>query len=542
MGKICRVFYIVGLVFLYVNCTNSDGFNDSKLSITLLSDSVSMNSGGISSFEFWINSSEIDLSINDSTNYTVGLTNAKGEGIKTSNYRLYSIEKESVSQTGGGRFKLYIEDLLSKCNYNDNVCLTIKHNGILVCQSTLFNISFHKSKIISHLLETGLPLVVVETVNLEEPTFENSITPPGMAGSGIKNATKVPGKLTILKDSIILYYSGAYSKDESGMTIKVRGNSSARRENKKPYKVKLQKKGDLLARNDNKYRDKDWLLLKYDGLKTLIGFKISELIGMKWTPSFQFANVIVNNDYRGLYMLTESVKRNTDCRINVSQTGFLIEYDAYWWNENVYFESKWSDQMNYTFKYPEDDKVTSEQICYIKGYIDSLEYTIRNNGQYENHIDVDSWARWLLSHDILGNGDGAGSNLFYSKYDNTANSKLEMSTIWDLEGIYEMPDDFSRQHIGSIHYFPFLIDNENEIFRNTYVNIWNNVRKYIFNEIDSYMELFSISDIANGIDISISLDNQRWGGNWSQLSEEIKMHRGWFKKRERVLNNLIANI
>ena len=50
---------------------------------------------------------------------------------------------------------------------------------------------------------------------------------------------------------------------------------------------------------------------------------------------------------------------------------FIIEYDTYWWNEEVFFESDWSYSMNYTFKYPNDEDLSKEQIDYIKSQIDS---------------------------------------------------------------------------------------------------------------------------------------------------------------------------
>lgn len=37
-------------------------------------------------------------------------------------------------------------------------------------------------------------------------------------------------------------------------------------------------------------------------------------------------------------MLSETVERNKDCRINVAKTGYIIESDPFWWNEDLYFE------------------------------------------------------------------------------------------------------------------------------------------------------------------------------------------------------------
>ena len=95
----------------------------------------------------------------------------------------------------------------------------------------------------------GLPVVTIVTVGGEEPTCEYVEHPEGMAGYGTRNATKVPGRLTITLGKEVLYDSGPYEKNVGGMRIKIRGNSSAY-PRKKPYKVKLEVGADLLLRGD----------------------------------------------------------------------------------------------------------------------------------------------------------------------------------------------------------------------------------------------------------------------------------------------------
>lgn len=86
----------------------------------------------------------------------------------------------------------------------------------------------------------------IETVDHEEPTFEIAQTSITTSVS-IKNCTKVPGRLFITLGSDTLYDSGDYIPNTSGMTIRVRGNSSAVLFPQKPYKINLQKKADLLC-------------------------------------------------------------------------------------------------------------------------------------------------------------------------------------------------------------------------------------------------------------------------------------------------------
>ena len=130
--------------------------------------------------------------------------------------------------------------------------------------------------------DINLPVIEIETVDGELPTFDVVFHPDGAMGVSITNATKVPARLRMVKGKDVLYDSGDYQEKESGITIKVRGNTTARFD-KKPYKIKLQKKADLLLRGDEeRYADKDWLLILDESLSAKTAFKLNELAGMAW--------------------------------------------------------------------------------------------------------------------------------------------------------------------------------------------------------------------------------------------------------------------
>lgn len=150
-----------------------------------------------------------------------------------------------------------------------------------------------------------------------------------------------------------------------------------------------------------------------------VGNKITETLHVTdWIPSGQYVNLIVNDNFRGFYYLTETIKRNEKCRINVDETtGFVSEIDPYWWNEDIYVESlliqQTTNAYKFTFKYPDSDEITQEELDEFKGCINELDSSIEK-GTYPIYIDVESCARWLLAHQLLGSKDGAGSNVFLS--------------------------------------------------------------------------------------------------------------------------------
>jgi len=100
---------------------------------------------------------------------------------------------------------------------------------LLCCLALLLGTVLHADDhVLRETLSLGLPVICVETVNHEFPSFDRIDPPDGCWGIGITNATKVPGRLTMYAtDGTVTYESGEYQKNASGMTIKVRGNTSA---------------------------------------------------------------------------------------------------------------------------------------------------------------------------------------------------------------------------------------------------------------------------------------------------------------------------
>ena len=174
-------------------------------------------------------------------------------------YRWYQTTKDKSSS----------DKLLSKWNEDSDIEIPFFSEieiRYYYCQaaSDTMDVSTYAVSQKASIAHTGLPTLYINTVNNEEPTAEYVAHPTEETyGDGVRNATKVPAKMEIFTDEYIypVYNSGEYVKKQSGLTVKIRGNTSATYSNKKPFKLKLQKKADLLAkivgRDDPDYQDKE---------------------------------------------------------------------------------------------------------------------------------------------------------------------------------------------------------------------------------------------------------------------------------------------
>ena len=400
---------------------------------------------------------------------------------------------------------------------------------------------------IENIKQIGLPVVNISTVDNEEPTCEYVTHPEGSFGEGITNANKVPCRIVITKGEDTLYDSGEYEKNERGATIKINGNTSAYKDNK-PYKIKLQTKEDLLFRGDKKYKDKEWRLLKdINTLNTITGLKLNELIGLPWTPAYCPCNVFINNDYRGCYLLIESVKRNADCRLNVDKdTGFIVERDAYWWNEDTFFETDYFSPYNYyryTWKYPDEEDVTEQQVNDAQDYINKAEKAILE-GNYEQYIDVHSFATWILAHDMLGTWDSGGSNLYVMRYDNTDSSLLQMANLWDFDTCFRMETgSFSRIHTGIVDFYYYnLFSNTNKSFMKAYKQKWNEIKNNIPQQIIQYIQAFAESEEGRALQVSREYHSKRWNNEMTSVDEDANNLTRWFETHIPLLDATINNL
>lgn len=263
----------------------------------------------------------------------------------------------------------------------------------------------------NELVETGLPVIYIETEDRRR------------LSSGNKNYT----------NAHILITDGGSTVFNSDEQVKVRGNATASYP-KKPIKIKLKEKTNILGMGN----EKDWVLLANftdkSMLRTGIGFYISRLMEFQWTPKDRFVDVVLNGDYYGTYTLTESIEQNKD-RVNIPERGFLIERDnLYYTNEPVHFTT--NRGLHYTFKNPDTDTLQTNEIDYIHNHMNELE-TVLDSESFKNpdtgfrkYIDVESFARWILFQELIANIE---PNVYLTKNDMSAESKLFMGPVWDME-------------------------------------------------------------------------------------------------------------
>lgn len=237
--------------------------------------------------------------------------------------------------------------------------------------------------------------------------------------------------------------SGADGFESTGFLdggIHGRGHSTWKWE-KKPYRIKLNEKAELLGLPSNK----DWILLANycdeSLIRNIVAYDMGRELGsFVWTPTQYNVDLFVNGEYRGVYAFGEQ-REIAKKKINLYESptevdrGYLLEVGGADDDDLVrgidYFTTKTGSAYNITFVDPKSKNMTEEQRKFIMDYVNAADSAIVSGEGYENYIDVDSYIDWIIIHELTCNLDSCFRRSCYFTKDK--GGKLKMGPIWDFD-------------------------------------------------------------------------------------------------------------
>lgn len=358
----------------------------------------------------------------------------------------------------------------------------------------------------AEIYQLKFPVIEITTIDSIAPTYDlhNDLLPV--------NKNYVEGEIVVWIGGDTVYQSTPYVKGESGIKIRIRGNASARWQEQKPYKIKLQQKIDFfqLLNGTIGGEEKEYVLLLAN-FKPVVGFELGRMLQVEWTPRYQFVNMVLNGVYAGFYLLTESVKRG-DTRCDIKKNGFIIENDLYGDFEPVRFTTQRQTFGKYTFKYPDQDTLSTDYVKQVKNYMDNVEEAIYTRCEVDDLVDYESFAKWELTHDLLGTSDYQGSNIYlYRKsFDPTQPmaKKLKIGPAWDFDGIYSTNNEWANIHTTYFLGAGSLCLNYKKRFVETYQRNYDKIRQQLDEWVPRLKDTFSV--VADDMARSVSLTRKRF--------------------------------
>lgn len=348
-----------------------------------------------------------------------------------------------------------------------------------------------------------LPIIYITTENSAEITSTESYT-----GATFYIDAKSSG-----------YASTGTETSQIAMKIRGRGNSSWTNYDKKPYRVKLTTGQKLLGMS----KSKNFALMAYADdehafLRATTGYKVSQLMGLVYTPDRRAVELVLNGDYKGLYFLTETVRIDKDRVPIVKQDdeatdaaiitgGWLLEIDNAESAEQVTITEGNGSTMRFTYKDPE--ALSAAQTDYLMSQLNGMNDAIYNadksNGSWQEYIDIDTLARYYIVQEVMDNTEAFhGSTYLYKN--RSAESNWNFGPVWDFanslrrteQKFFYQDSPFTPQHwISEIVKFPAFQEKVKELWHDFY----NSQYPTIGTHIDSFI---------TSINGATACDAQRW--------------------------------
>ena len=201
-------------------------------------------------------------------------------------------------------------------------------------------------------------------------------------------------------------------------------------------------------------KEADWVLYAPYTDKTLmrnfLAYTISSELG-RWAAHCRFVEVVINNDYKGIYVFMERIKRGSG-RVNIAKMattdvaddavtgGYIFSLDKEpngWFSPFVVPGSQYKRQ--YSYVYPKPENIVQAQKDYIKSYVDSFERALaapdfqdKTNG-VRKFADISSFIDYFIVNEVSRNVDGYRLSTYFYKDRNSKNRKIFAGPVWDYD-------------------------------------------------------------------------------------------------------------
>lgn len=410
-------------------------------------------------------------------------------------------------------------------------------------------------------------------------------------GQPIPSDGKIDADLGVIYngEGVRNFLTDPYNHYNGKIGIEIRGSTSQMFP-KKSYAIETR---DSLGNNLdfpllNFPSESDWVLYAPYSDKSLIrdviAYKLSNLMG-HYSSRFKFCEVVLNDDYVGVYVLLEKIKRDKN-RVDIKKLepadstgdaltgGYIVKIDKFdgenndgWISPFPPFEGAWQ-RIPYQFHYPKPDSITTIQKFYIQKYISDFEalmysgnYNQPDSGYY-NLIDMKSAIDYTLINELAKNVDSYRLSFFMCKDRNSINDKLFFGPIWDYNIAFGNADyyeggysdgwmmNFLNSNMEFLYYDNFQVPFwwkkifNDTAFQNSVNARWRELQPQILNPnfIDNFVDSLVIH-----LDESQQRNFERWQilGTYiwpnyfigQTYQEEIDFLKSWIHERLQWMNN-----
>ncbi|MFP9117813.1 CotH kinase family protein [Flavobacterium sp. RNTU_13] len=295
--------------------------------------------------------------------------------------------------------------------------------------------------------QSNLPIVIIST-DVDPNTGQPMEIPdePKIA-AGMKIIYHTDGTTNYVSDQ----NTSGYLNYNGRIKIEIRGSSSQDLP-KKQYSWTTYENDNTTKKSVSIMgmpKEKDWILngLAFDPslMRDYIAYNLSRAMGY-YTTRTQYCEVIINGVYKGLYIIQEKLKDDSN-RINIQKIdaaaasgvaltgGYITKADKTTGGDPVAWTmSSYNGTTDYIHELPKPADVTVTQNNYIYQQFNTLSGTSRSNNTdlatgYPSVIDIPTFVDFMVMNELASNVDGYQISTYFHK---DIGGKLRAGPIWDF--------------------------------------------------------------------------------------------------------------
>ncbi len=300
----------------------------------------------------------------------------------------------------------------------------------------------HLSAQTSSIIDTDLPLVIINT-----------------RGGVILNDPKITADFSVINNGIgKRNKSSDVANEYNGkIGIELRGQSS-QGQPLKSYDLELRDAAGLELPTPllGMPPESDWVLyapyMDKTMMRNFLAYTLTREMG-RWASRQKYVELILNNEYQGIYLLTEKIKRDSS-RVNISKllptdnsgvelTGgyiFSLDKEPNGWLSNYPVPGAINQsRRQFSYVYPKLLDITPQQKTFIKQTVDDFENALAGPNFQDpsfgvrKHADLSSFIDFLIINELSRNVDGYRQSTYFHKNKNLYDSRIKAGPAWDFD-------------------------------------------------------------------------------------------------------------
>lgn len=318
---------------------------------------------------------------------------------------------------------------------------------------------------------------------------------------------------------------------------------------KKSYKIEFEKKQTMLGMP----KDKDWALIANYADKTLmrnyISYWLSAALGAYYAPRCEFAELYLNGEYLGVYLLTETIKVGKN-RVNIpkDEDSYIVEFDGkYKADEQVFFSDVITNNGKGTaFRVHSPKNATNTSLDTVRAHVQNFEYALKQSHEnLDEWIDVDESIKHYWVQEFTKNPDAEFYTSVYFIW--VKGEKIKMGPVWDFDLAFgnhsnEMINQTDLWHIRSKYWYGYFFKKDS--YTKDISQFWMRERDLFVYVLDSLEKKknFLANAAANNFKrwniLSDTSLNRIWKNKrFNSYDEAVSDLKGWIKNRIAWIDN-----